>query len=88
MKTIVQYLHRTRNMGTIINPTGELTLNCYVDADFAGLYMRNPSDSPTGVKSCTGYVIMLGNAPSSGEANFSPASPCVHRKQNITPCLN
>jgi hypothetical protein len=63
VKTIVRYLHRTRDKGTIINPTGELTLDCYVDADFAGLYMRDPSDSPTSVKSRTGYVIMLGNVP-------------------------
>jgi hypothetical protein len=63
VKTIVRYLHRTRDKGTIINPTGELTLDCYVDADFAGLYMREPSDSPTSVKSRTGYVIMLGNVP-------------------------
>jgi len=63
VKSIVRYLHRTKDMGTIVQPTGQLTLDCYVDADFAGLYQRDPSESPTSVKSRTGYIIMLGDVP-------------------------
>jgi len=37
-----------------------LTLDCYVDANFAGLYGREPPESPTCVKSRTGYIISVG----------------------------
>ncbi|KAI2490133.1 hypothetical protein MHU86_24435 [Fragilaria crotonensis] len=33
-------LHRTSDMGMIVKPTGTLDLDCYVDADFAGLHGR------------------------------------------------
>jgi hypothetical protein len=63
IKTIVRYLHHTSEMGTIVKPTGTLALDCYVDADFAGLYHRNPDSAPSSVKSCTGYITSLGGAP-------------------------
>jgi Reverse transcriptase (RNA-dependent DNA polymerase) len=43
IKTIVRYLWATRDKGTIMKPTGELTLDMYSDADFAGLYGREPT---------------------------------------------
>ena len=42
VNTIVRYLHKTADKGTIVNLTGDLSLDCYVDADFAGLYGRDP----------------------------------------------
>ena len=63
IKTIVRYLHRTADKGTIITPSGDLSLDCYVDADFAGLYGRDPDREPSSAKSRTGYLITLGNAP-------------------------
>jgi hypothetical protein len=54
VKMIVRYLHRTSEMGTIVKPTGTLLLDCYVDADFAGLYRRDPDSSPTSAKSRLG----------------------------------
>ena len=30
IKTIVRYLHRTADKGTIVNPTGDLSLDCYI----------------------------------------------------------
>jgi hypothetical protein len=56
-------LHRTADKGTIIRPTGTLALDCYVDADFAGLYGREPPSDPTSVRSRTGYIITLGGCP-------------------------
>ena len=35
-------------------------MNCYVDADFAGLYKREPDEDPISVKSRTGYIISVG----------------------------
>jgi Reverse transcriptase (RNA-dependent DNA polymerase) len=63
IKTIIRYLHRTADKGTIVRPTGDLTIDCYVDADFAGLHGRDPDYSPTSAKSRTGYIITLGGCP-------------------------
>ena len=39
LKHIVKYLKGTRNEGLILNPQGNpLDINCYVDADFVGLW--------------------------------------------------
>ena len=63
IKTIVRYLHRTADKGTIVTPTGDLSLDCYVDADFAGLHGRDPDYSTSSAKSRTGYIIILGGCP-------------------------
>ena len=63
VKTIVRYLKRTYDKGIIVMPDGTLDLACYVDADFAGLYRREPDNSPNSVRSRTGYIILLGNCP-------------------------
>jgi hypothetical protein len=63
VKTIVRYLKRTFDKGTIIRPTGKLDLQLYVDADFAGLYGSEPDEDPTSVKSRTGYITLLGGCP-------------------------
>jgi hypothetical protein len=44
-------------------PESELKLDCYVDADFAGLYNVEDAQDPVCVKSRTGYVLTLGNCP-------------------------
>ena len=59
VKTIVRYLSGTREKGSIFNPPKELTLDCYVDTDFAGLYGRDPDSEPTAAKSRTGYIISM-----------------------------
>ena len=83
IKTIVRYLVRTRHMGMNIRPNGTLALDCYVDADYCGLFKVENSDDPTCAKSRTGYIIMVGGCPltwtsrlqtevalSTGEAEF------------------
>jgi hypothetical protein len=50
-------------MGMIVKPTNTIQLDCYVDADFAGLYNCNPDLSPTSAKSHLGYIISLGRVP-------------------------
>ena len=49
--------------GMIVKPTGRLDLDCYVDADFAGLYKSDPDDKPTSAKSRTGFITYLGDCP-------------------------
>ena len=59
VKTIIRHLHRTSDKGTIVTPTGDLSLDCYVDADFAGLHGHDPDYAPSSAKSRTGYIIIL-----------------------------
>ena len=63
IKTIVRYLQQTKDKGMIVRPTGDLSIDCDVDADFAGLHGRNPNEAPTSAKSRTGYLITLGGCP-------------------------
>ena len=46
--------------GTIMKPDGTLALNCWSDADFAGLYKVDPSEEASSAKSRMGYLIKLG----------------------------
>jgi hypothetical protein len=47
----------TWDKGTIVKPTNTLQLDCYVNADFAGLYKCDPDASPTSAKSHLGLII-------------------------------
>ena len=49
--------------GLVLNPTGEITLDVFVDSDFAGLWPHENRLDPTCVKSRTGFVICLSNFP-------------------------
>jgi len=40
LKRIGRYVLKTSEKGIILNPSSKLTVDCYVDADFAGLWHR------------------------------------------------
>jgi hypothetical protein len=63
IKTIVRYLRRTFDMGTIIEPTGKLNIDCWVDADFAGLHGSEPVTDRNSARSRTGWIVCLGGTP-------------------------
>jgi hypothetical protein len=63
VKQIIHYLSSTWDKGTILKPTNTLQLDCYVNADFAGLYKCDPDASPTSTKSLLGTIILLGRVP-------------------------
>ena len=63
LERIGRYLLGCMEDGLIIDPSGPLALDCYVDADFAGNYNKQDSDDPRSVYSRTGFVITLGNVP-------------------------
>jgi hypothetical protein len=64
VKRIVMYLKKTLHQGTIIRPNNkELTLDCYCDADFAGLFAVEDPEDPRSTRSRTGFVITLGGTP-------------------------
>ena len=60
---ICKYLKATRKDGLILTPTDTLSLDLYVDADFAGLYSVEDPTDPICSKSRTGFVIMLAGCP-------------------------
>jgi hypothetical protein len=64
VRRICRYLQATATKGYILNPTSHnRNLDCYVDADFAGLWTEASSSEATSVKSRTGYVILFANCP-------------------------
>jgi hypothetical protein len=60
---IGQYLKGTVEKGLVFKPNGTLVIDCYVDADFAGLWPHEDKDDPTCVKSHSGYVICISDCP-------------------------
>ena len=63
LKRIARYLLGTKDKGMILAPTGDLKLDLYADADFAGLWGTEDATDSLSVKSRTGYVITLGGSP-------------------------
>ena len=60
VKTIVRYLAGSKERGTIFEQPKDLNLKCYVDADFCGLFNKDPPEDPSSAKSRTGYIISVG----------------------------
>ena len=63
LERIGQYLRGTINEGLILRPTGRFDMDCYVDADFAGLWPYEDKMDPVCVKSRTGFVICISDCP-------------------------
>ncbi len=63
LKRMGWYLKEILDKGLILNPSNDLKINCYPDADFAGLWIRDDRNDPHCVWSRTGYVICLSDCP-------------------------
>ena len=64
VKRIIRYLVGTSDKGLVLRPSKEISLDMYVDADFAGMWHALADEQdPVRVKSRTGYVILLANCP-------------------------
>jgi hypothetical protein len=66
LECIGQYLKATGDKGLILHPKihkGWLDIDCYVDADFAGLWEYKDKQDPSCVKSRTGYLIFIADCP-------------------------
>jgi hypothetical protein len=63
LEHIGRYLKGTLEQGLILNPSDTLDLDCYVDADFAGLWPYEDKQDPSCVKSRTGFAICISNCP-------------------------
>ncbi len=60
---IGRYLLGTMTKGIYFDPSNDISLDCYPDADFAGLWNHEHPDDPHCVRSRTGYVITLAHCP-------------------------
>ena len=63
VKRILRYLKKTRDKGLVLSPGDKLTVDCYVDSDFGGLFASEDKQDPISVKSRTGYVILYRGSP-------------------------
>jgi hypothetical protein len=90
VKMIVRYLKGTKNQGTLVQPAGQLNLEAYCDADFAGLYGSETADDSNSARSRMGYIIKLGGCPivwksqliteitlSTAESEYASLSNCM-----------
>ena len=60
---ICRYLKGTQDQGLILKPSDLLKVDCFVDADFAGLWGAEDPQDPICAKSRTGYVITFADCP-------------------------
>jgi hypothetical protein len=63
LKRIGRYLKGVVDKGLILDPTDDLNIDCYPDADFGGLWSHENPQDPHCVRSRTGYVINLAGCP-------------------------
>jgi hypothetical protein len=63
LRYIGRYLKGTMNEGLTLRPSDDLDIDCYVDADFAGLWPHENKLDPSCVKSRTGFAICVANCP-------------------------
>ena len=63
MQCICYYLKVTVDDGLILKPSDKLLVDCFVDANFARLWVAENPQDPVCAKSCTGYVLTFANCP-------------------------
>ena len=64
LERVGQYLKQTQDEVLVLKPThNDLHIDCFVDADFAGLWPYKDKQDPSCAKSCTGFAICIANCP-------------------------
>jgi hypothetical protein len=63
LRRIGRYLKGTSKNGLVLTPSDDFKIDCYPDANFAGLWLRDDKQDPHCVRSRTGYVICVVNCP-------------------------
>ena len=61
MKRICRYLQVTKDNSLVFNPSKKLVVDCYADADFAGLRGHVDPQDPICARSRTGLVVTFSN---------------------------
>jgi hypothetical protein len=60
---LCRYLAGTQDKGLILHPNKSLSFDCYVDADFAGNWIKDEADDIDTARSRAGWVIMFAGCP-------------------------
>ena len=63
IKRILRYLNGTKDKGMMLNPSSNLNVDCYVNADFAGTWKVEDDQDPVSVKSRSGHLITFMGCP-------------------------
>ena len=63
VKMIIRYLSETSDPDIIFTPSTDFKVDCYGDADFAGLHGREPQDLCASTCSHTGYIMFFCSCP-------------------------
>ena len=63
VKRILRYLNSTKDKGMYLTPLNDLTINYFVDADFAGLWNVEDDQNPLCVKSQSGILLTFMGCP-------------------------
>jgi hypothetical protein len=63
IKQIIQYLHAMMDKRMILKPTVDLSLNMFVDADFAGMWHKEYAKLLENELSRTDFIIMFCGCP-------------------------
>ena len=63
MQRICRYLQGTNHNGLVLRPSEKLVVDCYADADFAGLWGHEYPQDPICARSITGFVVTFANCP-------------------------
>ena len=63
VKRICRYLQCTKNSGIIFNPSKKLVVDCYADADFAGLWLHEDPQDPICARTRTRFLVTFANCP-------------------------
>jgi hypothetical protein len=66
------YLKGTMKDGLILKPTNNFDIDCYIDADFAGLWNYESPLDPACVKSRAGFAICISNCPVIWQSKLIP----------------
>ena len=61
MNRICRYLQGTKDNDLVFNPSKKLVVDCYADADFAGLWGHENTQDPIFARSRTGFVVTFDN---------------------------
>ena len=63
VKRICRYLQGTKDNSLVFNPSKKLVVDCYADADFAGLWGHKNPQYYICARSRTGFVVTFSNCP-------------------------
>ena len=63
VKRILWYLRGTKDNSIVFNPSKKLVVDCYADANFAGLWGHEEPQDPICARSTTGFVVTFSNFP-------------------------